>query len=127
MLALTGAAGGVLLAYWGVDMLRAALPANLPRVWLIAVDLRVIAIAARCGSDRCAVRPGASAPDVTADGRRRCAAAARGHGGRGAAGGAHAFLVSEVALAAVLLVGAGIFASSFIRLVNTDMGFRSEL
>ena len=39
ILALIGTAGGVLLAYWGVDLLRVILPANLPRVWAIAVDL----------------------------------------------------------------------------------------
>jgi hypothetical protein len=46
LLVLAGTAGGLVIAYWGVDILRATLPANLPRVWAIAVDLRVLFVAA---------------------------------------------------------------------------------
>jgi putative ABC transport system permease protein len=97
-------------------------------VWLIAVDLRVIAVAsgvALLTGVICGIVPALqmSRTDVSAalrSGGRSATAGARGSRVR------QAFLISEVALAAALLVGAGIFASSFIRLVNTDMGFNGS-
>ena len=128
LLALAGTAGGLVVAYWGVDFLRATLPANLPRVWAIAVDLRVVGVAglaALVTGVLCGLLPALqmSRPDV--------AAALRGSTRSATASAARqrartAFLVAEVALAAVLLVGAGMFVSSFVRLVNTDLGFDSE-
>jgi predicted permease len=128
ILALIGTAGGVLLAYWGVDLLRVLLPANLPRVWAIAVDVRVIAIAAAVAVATgivCGLVPALqmSRADVSNSLRTSSRSAT---GGRGRQRARTAFLVVEVALAAVLLVGAGIFTSSFLRLVNTDLGFQSE-
>ena len=125
VLALGGAAAGLLLASWGVDVLRATLPASLPRVWTVGVDLRVIGVAALA-----AVATGVLCGLVPAlqMSRTDAAAALRG-GGRGAtAGGGRprlraVFLSAEVALAAVLLVGAGMFVSSFLRVVNRDLGF----
>ena len=53
LLSLTGAAIGLLLAYLGVETIRAWLPAGLPRVAAIGIDLRVLgaatATAALCG------------------------------------------------------------------------------
>jgi putative ABC transport system permease protein len=46
VLSLTGAALGAVVAWWGVDLLRAAMPAAVPRVADIAVDLRVLAVTA---------------------------------------------------------------------------------
>ena len=127
VLALAGAAGGLMLAYWGVDILRATLPASLPRVWTIEVDLRVIAIATLA-----AVATGAVCGLVPAVQMSRTdVSSALRSSGRSATAAGHtqrlrsAFLITEVALATALLVGAGIFASSFIRLVNVDMGFDS--
>ena len=125
LLASLGTAGGLVLAYWGVDLLRATLPATLPRVWAVAVDLRVVGVAAAVAIATgviCALVPALqmSRADVAAvlqsSGRTSTSSRAR-HRTR------TTLLVAEVALAAMLLVGAGIFASSFIRLVRTDMGF----
>ena len=46
LLAFAGAAVGVVLARWGVDLLRASMPDGVPRVANIAVDPRVLAAAA---------------------------------------------------------------------------------
>ncbi len=128
ILALMGTAGGVLLAFWGVDLLRVTLPANLPRVWAIAVDLRVIAIAAAVAIATgvlCGLVPALQLSRADVSGALR--ASSRGStAGRGRQRARTAFLVAEVALAAVLLVGAGIFTSSFFRLVRTDLGFQSD-
>ena len=128
LLALMGTAGGVVLAYWGVDLLRVTLPATLPRVWAIAVDLRVIAIAgavAIATGILCGLVPALQMSRADVSGVLR--ASSRGStAGRGRQRLRTAFLVAEVALAAVLLVGAGIFTSSFVRLVRTDLGFTSD-
>jgi len=128
LLALLGTAAGVLLAYWSVDLLRVTLPANLPRVWAIAVDLRVTGIAALvavAAGVLCGLLPALqmSKADVSAALRGSSRTSTAGGGAQRARA---VFLVAEVALAAVLLVGAGIFGSSFLRLVQTDMGFRSD-
>jgi putative ABC transport system permease protein len=127
VLSLAGAAGGLLLAYWGVDVLRATLPANLSRVSAIAVDLRVAGVAMLVAATTgvlCGLLPalhmsrtdavsvlGSGGHSATAAGRQRLRSV---------------FLATEVALATILLVGAGIFTSSFLRLVGTDLGFSSE-
>jgi putative ABC transport system permease protein len=43
LLSLIGGAVGLLLARWGVDLLLAFKPANLPRLSEIGIDLRVLA------------------------------------------------------------------------------------
>ncbi|HJR59963.1 MAG TPA: ABC transporter permease [Vicinamibacterales bacterium] len=128
VLALAGAAGGLLLAFWGVDVLRATLPANLSRVSTIAVDLRVAGVATLVALSTgvlCGLLPALQMS-------RTDAASVLRSGGRSATTGTGrqrirtVFLATEVALAAILLVGAGLFASSFLRLVRTDLGFSSE-
>jgi putative ABC transport system permease protein len=125
MLALAGAALGVALASVGIRVLRAWLPAGLPRVASIGMDERVLltAIAA-------AVLTGlffgiipalqSSRPDLVGSLKE---------GGRSATAGGRAqqlrsvLVVAEVALAVILLVGAGLFTGSFVRLMRVDPGF----
>jgi len=45
VLALVGGAAGVLLAFWGVDALKAILPESVPRVELIQVNMKVLGFA----------------------------------------------------------------------------------
>src|SRR5262249_26318225 len=44
MLSCAGAALGVFLAWWGVDVLRSAMPDTVPRLATVAVNLRVLAV-----------------------------------------------------------------------------------
>ena len=63
LLSTAGAVIGVLLAYLGVQAIRAWLPAGLPRVASIGIDLRVLFVTIGCGdSERTLLRhrPGAS-------------------------------------------------------------------
>jgi putative ABC transport system permease protein len=125
VLALAGAAGGMVLAFWGVEVLRATLPANLSRVSDIAVDLRVVAVATLVALGTgvvCGLLPALQLSRADA----AVALRAAGQSATAAAGPQRVrslFLAVEVAFAAILLVGAGIFASSFVRLVNRDLGF----
>ena len=109
VLSLLGAAIGVLLAYLGVQAIRAWLPAGLPRVASIGIDLRVLfaAISAATLSGLFfGIVPAlqSSRPDLTT---------ALKDSGRSSTAGAgsqrlrSALVVAEVALAVMLLVGAG--------------------
>jgi putative ABC transport system permease protein len=125
VLALTGAAIGVALAYGGVRLLTAWLPANLPRVADIAIDLRVLfatVVAALATGTLFAIVPAlhASRADVLTvlkEGGRSMTSGGPGHRLR------NVLVVAEVAIAVVLLVGAGLFAGSFLQLIRIDPGF----
>jgi putative ABC transport system permease protein len=125
VLALGGAALGVALASLGIRVLRAWLPAGLPRVASIGMDERVLvtAIAAAVLTGLVfGIIPAlqSSRPDLVGSLKE---------GGRSATAGGRAqqlrslLVVAEVALAVILLVGAGLFTGSFIRLMRVDPGF----
>jgi putative ABC transport system permease protein len=124
VLSLAGAALGVVLAYAGVQTIRAWLPAGLPRVGAIGIDLRVLiatAGTAMLSGIFFGVVPAlhSSRPDLTRalkDSGRSSTAGAATQRLRGA------LVVAEVALAVMLLVGAGLFIGSFVRLMKIDMG-----
>lgn len=124
VLSVIGTALGVLVAYWGVGLLKAALPTNLPRARDIGLDVRVLAAAATAALTTglaCGLAPALqlSRPNLTN---------ALRDGGRSQTAGAgrqrlrSALVMSEVALAVVLLVGAGLFLSSFVRLTSINIG-----
>jgi predicted permease len=123
LLAAAGACCGVALAYGGVAVLRAAAPATLPLVAPIAVDVRVLgaaAAAALSGAMICGLLPAItlSRGDVLLALRDRHPAAAT----TGARRTGMVLVTTEVALAVILLVGAGLFVSSFVRLMRVDLG-----
>jgi putative ABC transport system permease protein len=125
MLSLGGAAIGVVLAWAGVHAIIPWLPAGLPRVASIGIDMRVLGAAVSA-----AVLTGvvfgivpalhASRPDLSTvlkDSGRSTTA------GTGSLAIRNALVVLEVALAVVLLVGAGLFIGSFAKLTRIDPGF----
>jgi putative ABC transport system permease protein len=124
ILSLAGAALGAAVAWWGVDMLRAVIPAEVPRVATIAVDLRVLAvtgIVAIVTGIAFGMAPVAqfSRPIVASalnQGDRTTTASSRTKALRAT------LVIAEVALAVVLLVGSGLFLASFARLINVDLG-----
>jgi predicted permease len=124
MLAVAGTALGIVMAYWGVDVLRTALPTGIPRADLIAVNVRVLAVAAFM-----ALATGVAFGLVPAlQGSRVNLVGTLRDGGRSetASTGRQrlraALVIAEVSLAVVLLVGAGLFISSFARLMRIDIG-----
>ena len=125
LLAAAGGAGGVLLALVGVRALAVLGPAFVPRIGTVRMDARVLAASAAVTLLTGLVF--AILPALRAS-RPQLADAFR-EGGRGASDGVYrrrlraALVVSEFALAIMLLVGAGLMARSFLALRAVDAGF----
>ena len=125
LLSLLGAAAGVIVAIWGVEILRSSLPANVPRLSTVALDLRVITVAVGAALGTGLLFGILPAMQVS----RRDLVALVGHGSRSHSGGRAsrrlrtALVVGEVAIASVLLVGSGMFLSSFMRVTSIELGF----
>ena len=126
LLALVGGLAGLLLASWGTEALAAFLPADLiPRSGEISFDWRVLTFALSA-----AVLTGlifALAPAVKAA-RVDVNHALKQGGGKGAIGDDRgrmrsALVISEIALALVLLIGAGLLIRTFVSLRRVDPGF----
>jgi predicted permease len=124
LLTLAGTALAVVAVYGTVDVMRTVLPQSVPRLSSITVDLRILAAAALaaivCGL-LIGLGPAIYLTTPTLAGALRDSRPL-------AAGGRSrhlqtAFIVGEVALAVVLLVGSGLFVASFIRLMRVELGF----
>jgi predicted permease len=129
LLALLGGAGGLVLAVWGVSLLPALIPAealNIPLRQLdaIAVDGRVLGFTLLVSCLTGIVF--GLVPAVSAFGGQ--VSEPLKESGRGSTAGAssrlrHALVASEVALALVVLSGAGLMIESMSRLLGVDPGF----
>ncbi|HEX6107186.1 MAG TPA: ABC transporter permease [Gemmatimonadales bacterium] len=128
VLALAGAALGLLLAVWALRALVLAAPPSLPRLDSIAVDgwvLGFTAAVAIASGIVFGLAPAlhAARPDLTG---------ALVEGGRGGTAGAarqrfrRGLVVAQIALALVLIAGAGLLVQSFLRLRAVDPGFDPE-
>ncbi|HWS88335.1 MAG TPA: ABC transporter permease [Pyrinomonadaceae bacterium] len=125
ILTLSGGGLGLALAAWGVDLLLALVPTDLPRVAEVGLDARVLWFT--CSLSLLAGLAFGLAPAWQTT--RVDANAALKAEGRGSTAGAarsrlrRLFVVSEVALSLVLLIGAGLFVKSFLRLQEVRPGF----
>src|SRR5262245_23554972 len=125
ILVLLGAAFGVMLAQGGLKMIMAAAPDSVPRTGEIRIDLLVLAFT--LGVSMLAVFIFALAP--MAQLRERNLAIWLHGSGKGAGGGANSQLlrkglvVTEIALALVLVVGSGLMIRAFWKLRGVDLGF----
>jgi putative ABC transport system permease protein len=127
VLAAAGGLLGVFIAVWGAELLLALAPPSIPRLDEVKVDGLVLAVGLATTIAAAVIfglvpalqsitaRPDDTLKDTTRGtvnpGRRRMS---------------QAFVVAEVALAVVLLVGAGLLVRSFIRLSNQPIGFQSD-
>jgi putative ABC transport system permease protein len=122
VLGMCGGAAGVVLAYWGLPLLKSALPANMPRAHEIALNGAVLGFGAAASiltgllfGLAPALRRGggfdlgSSRRTVTAHNRT-----------------ARLLVAGEVALALVLLADAGLLLESYRRVSRVDLGFRKE-
>jgi putative ABC transport system permease protein len=128
LLALLGGVLGCLFARWGIDLLLALKPENLPRLDQVRIDWSVLAftgfISIATGlvfglvPALQATKPDLN--DMLKEGERGGTSSRARHRMR------DLLVVSEVALSLVLLVGAGLLIRSFVRLLAIDPGFRPE-
>ena len=127
MLGLAGGLVGLIVAYWGTQALVAAQPADIPRIDEIALD-RTVVLFTLATSLLTGIAFGVF-PALQATGASQVSALREG--GRGGIGrGTHrvrsSLVVAEMALAVVLLMGAGLLIRSFVELTRVDPGFRPE-
>jgi len=125
LLAMVGAAAGILLAQWAIDALRALGQEQLPRLQAVNIDGRILLFT--LGVTIVTGVLFGLAPALQA-GQFNLNALLK-EGGRG--GGQRrrlrdALVVTEVALALALLTGAGLLIRSFWKLQQTDPGFNPE-
>jgi putative ABC transport system permease protein len=127
VLAIGGATLGVLLALWEVRLLRAVIPVPLPPWLTVHVSVRALGFTILL-----AVVTGIIAGVVPAlrlargSVRESLATGVRGSGSAGRSRTQRALVVAEVALAVVLLAGAGLLLTSLVRLQGISPGFAAD-
>lgn len=127
VLALLGGLAGVLLAYWGLNGLLPLLQGNVPRLDAVRLDRTVLALSAAVSLGTALLfglipavyssrpdfghilRTGFRTPRIGAGQRLQQVA-----------------VVSQVAIALALVIGAGLLIKSFQRLVSVDPGFQAD-
>jgi putative ABC transport system permease protein len=128
VLGLAAGIAGAILARAGITTLAALAPPDLPRLDEIGIDAAALGftlLISMASSIMFGMAPAVQVSRVQlVDGLRQ--------GGKGSALGArgswarNAFVVAEVALAVVLVVGAGLLARSLMALAEVNMGFSPE-
>ena len=124
LLSLAGGVLGVLTAVWGLEMILRIIPIELPAFAAVKIDGTILAFTAAL-----AVLTGVIFGAIPAyQATRPDLMETLKEGGRGADRGGHmrmrsALVTMEVALALVLLIGAGLMLRSFARLQQANYGF----
>jgi predicted permease len=126
LLAVIGGAIGLMLAYWALGVFVALAGAQLPRGSTVHIDLRVVAVAGGltllvgvfCGLW----------PLIRLKTRELASAVREGDIRSGAAGKrfGNGLVVAEIALAFMLLVGAGLLVKNLMLLQTRDAGIRTD-
>lgn len=127
LVATAGGLAGAMLASWGVATIRALSPSSLPRIAEMRVDGRALAFtfaAVVITTFIFGLVPALRAAQPNASDELRSGGRAVGserqHRLRAL------FVITEVALAMILLVGAGLLVRSFVSVVRADRGYRSD-
>jgi predicted permease len=128
VLSCCGAALGLLLAFIGTRMLAHLTSVSIPLLSDVRIDLTAIVFTLLIavftgilfGLVPAIQVPGLALHDTLKDANR---GSSQGHGHTWVRS---ALVVSEIALACVLLVGAGLLIHSFLRVLDVDLGFRPE-
>ncbi len=128
ILALVGGGVGLLLAFWGTDALTALQPRSLRQLGEVRVDATVIAFTAGV-----ALLTGllfglvpalqVTRADLAGSIREGSRGSLSGRAGTRLRGG---LVVAEMALAVMLLAGAGLLIRSFVGLMSVDPGFQPQ-
>ncbi len=127
VLAFAGGAVGVLLALWGVPALLSLNGGNLPATARVGVDARVLGFALIVSLGTGLLFGLAPALQMArTDLHESLKEGGRSVGHRSSLRLRRALVVSTVALALTLLVGAGLLIRSFARVVGVNPGFRPD-
>jgi predicted permease len=124
VVSLIGGTIGIALGVAGVRALKAILPASLPFLKSVSLDWRVLAASAAVTivvGLVFGIAPALFATRVDPDGALRVSA--QSGGGRAGEATRRALVVAEIALAMVLVVGAGLMTTTLWRLNRVDLGF----
>jgi putative ABC transport system permease protein len=127
-LSLIGGAAGIALSFWLTALLKKFAPSSVPRLEAVSVDPAALSFALAAtlltallfGAVPAMQSARAALADSLKEGGRGSVGSNRGNRLRGL------FVVAEVALSLVLLVGAGLLIESFVRLERVDPGFDPE-
>jgi putative ABC transport system permease protein len=128
ILGIVGGALGLLLAIWGVDALVGLEPQGIPRLSEVRIDGTIVGFTMVLSIATGLVFglvPAFHSTDASLSGPLRAA----GRGALTTRSGSRmrgALVVAEMALAVVLLAGAGLLIRSFTRLASVDPGFHAE-
>jgi putative ABC transport system permease protein len=126
LLAALGGSLGAMLAYWGLDLLK-PLTGYLPRAGEISLDGRALAFSSivtlLTGIGFGLVPAWHSMQTDVLNGMKD---GGRGNAGRRSQRLRSTFIITEVALALMLLTGAGLLIKSFIHLQQVELGFQTE-
>jgi putative ABC transport system permease protein len=128
VLAILGAAAGTFLAIWAIDMVRSIGIQTIPRLGEVHIDRTVLLVTLLIAIGTgiaFGIVPGLASGKVDLTESLK-------EGGRGSTTGRrhnrlrNALVIGEVALALVLLTGAGLLLKSFVRLGDVNPGFNPE-
>jgi putative ABC transport system permease protein len=123
LLGLFGAAAGLAAAIACTRALVALGPASIPRLAELTIDWRVLAFTVGCAVATSVLFGLVPALTASSGGIARFVASTRGTSGGSAPRIRRALVVGEMALAVVLLVGAGLLIRSYERLQQVNPGF----
>jgi predicted permease len=128
LLSLAGGAAGLLLAVWGLKVLVALSPADIPRLDQTGIDGKVLAFTLAVSLVTGLIFGLAPALQTSKSDPNESLK----EGGRGSTGGVsgrrvrNLLVVSEIALSLILLIGAGLLIKSFMRLQQFELGFNPD-
>ena len=123
-LAVAGGLLGTLMALWGTSLLASLGPKEIPRVAEVRMDVPVFLfalLATLLAGVMFGLAPALRASRVDLNDALKDTA--KSTEGRGRHGLRNALATAELALAFVLVVGAGLLGNSFLHLLNVDPGF----
>jgi len=128
MLAIAGGLAGLMIAVWGLDALIAIAPRDLPRLGEVTLDYRVLIftlLVCLFTGILFGTAPAFHASRLNLNDSLKDST-------RGSTEGAQSrryhrvIIIAEVAIAVVLLFGAGLTLHSFLKLQNVDPGFKPQ-
>jgi predicted permease len=129
VLTLVAAAAGVALAHLGVRALVGLAPADVPRLALVSIDLPILAVTLGVSVVVAMVFgfiPTLQARTIDVQSTLKNDGGMRGATGSGPSRVRGALVVAELALAVMLLVGAGLLIRSFLNLESVETGFDAQ-